>query len=394
MSNFIGNKMKYLPGGVVARKKALQFNMVNLVVLFSLIDMLFIPRLIHPIAIPVSVFFMLILILFFKYDNKKLVLASVFIISIIYSLNYSLFVDYININDNIKRSLQLLSFFPYLIVAYRAEYNIKMYVWIFRFFFIWVFILSILFIFNPSEVISTISRIYPESIYIQDSNLINLRFSYIFQDPNGAAYFYVMIFTCYLIIERNWKVKYLILFLFLFSLLMTQSRGAILSICSVFIILLLCDRKYLPRYYYIIFAVSIPFLMYYILKSDHVMNIIHMLENRGEQENSLGGGRIDKYLYLFNNFNFMPFGVGYNLTINNTVFRPHSDLIRLILSYGSIVTIIFFYTIFPKIKEQAYIFIPFIFGFLINSILDEYRLICIFFILTGLVYRLHKEQGK
>ncbi|PSU61817.1 O-antigen ligase family protein [Photobacterium phosphoreum] len=172
-------------------------------------------------------------------------------------------------------------------------------------------------------------------------------------------------------------------------------RDRCYSFCFLFLIVIfIFDRKYLPKYFYVIPLILVPIVIYYIMQLDDVMNIFKMLESRGDNESSLGGGRYYKYIYMLDNFNFKPFGIGYNITVNDVIFKPHSDFIMLVLSYGIIVLVIFFYMICPRIKEQAYLFIPFIFGFLINSILDEYRLICVFFILTGLLYENYKVQKR
>ncbi|PSU61861.1 hypothetical protein, partial [Photobacterium phosphoreum] len=66
------------------------YNLVNYAVLFSFIDMLFIPRLMYPVAIPISMLFMLIICFSFKYKKENIVIAFIFIVSIILTLNYSL----------------------------------------------------------------------------------------------------------------------------------------------------------------------------------------------------------------------------------------------------------------------------------------------------------------
>lgn len=376
------------------KNEMLRTNLASYLVFLAFIDLLFIPRLLSPVAMPLSLFFMMILPLFFRYDVKNLILATVFIICIFGSLLNSSLLGGDNVTDDIKRALQLISFFSYLIIANRAEYNVKYYIWVLRIFFVWIFILSLFFLSNPSQIINIMSTYYPESIFIQENNLINLRFSYIFQDPNAAGYLYAILFACYMVIEKNWKFQYIILLFSLFAITLTQSRGALLAFFTIITVFLIFDRKYLPKYYYFIFVIMFPLLVLYLAQSEDIITVLDMLSSRGEQEESLGGGRLGKYIYMLNNFNFMPFGVGYNLTKNGEIFRPHSDLIRLILSYGLVVLLIFFYTITPKIKEQIYILIPFMFGFLINSILDGYRLTCIFFILTCLIYKTYRNHRK
>ena len=109
---------------------------------------------------------------------------------------------------------------------------------------------------------------------------------------------------------------------------------------------------------------------------------------------SWGGGGLGKYYYWIENFNFLPWGVGYNLTVNGEVFRPHSDLIRLNLSYGVVATIIFFGLVRPKVKSHFALLIPFCFGFLINSMIDGHRTFGLFLVLYGLLYNLSIYRSK
>lgn len=366
---------------------------ISVVVLFSFIDLLFFPRLMNPIAIPMSLPLVMFALVFTRFDRKETVNFLIFSSMVVASVLYSAHAFPSFVNDNIKRGVQLLTFFAYFKLAYDSNYNESIYRNIFRFFFLSVFLLSVLYLNSPKDVVEIISRYYPESIYIQEENLINLRFSYIFQDPNGAAYLYVMMIISYLLLENKSSFKYLALVFFLFSILLTQSRGALLGFFISMSLIFCFDRKILPKYYYIIFFLMMSLIVYYISASELIGKVIDLLLSRSEKESELGGGRLDKYIYFLYSVELYPFGDGYNLMKNGDIFRPHSDFIRLGLSYGIFSILYFFYYSWPKVKLQYYLFVSFIFCFMINSALDEYRLTGVYFILLGLVYKNSKNRA-
>ena len=372
-------------------RKLLYSDINSFLVIFALIDLLYLPRLTSFLAIPISLCFLPFVLKDIKLNTNHSVIIVFFLLSIIGSLLYSTILNKELLTDDIKRALQLISFSLYLYSSSIVKYNERTYLLIIRIFLIWIFILSLLFLFDPNKTINTMLYLYPESAFIEEENLTNLRFSYAFQDPNGAAYLYVMILSVYLILEKNQIIKYILLSITCYSLFLTQSRGAISSFLLVILYFVFFDRKYLPKYFLFYLLIIALFILYLISKSHDIMNILDMFLSRGDKESSLGGGRFDKYIYFINNINLLPFGVGYNLSRNGEIFRPHSDLIRINLSYGIMLTFIIIGIIVPKVKNQIALVIPFIFCFLINSALDEYRLIGVYLILNSLLY-FHREK--
>lgn len=362
--------------------------LANFLAVFSFIDMLFLPRIMYPVAIPVSLIFVVIFhLIFHKISKTEICLFIVLITSLSatllnVSINFSA-----ELSDGIKRTMQLCSFMLFYFFVSRVSFNENVYLKIIRIFFAWVFVLTLLYLIDPSSVVGKISNIYPESNFIQEENLLNLRFSYIFQDPNGAGYLYAILLASFLILEKNNFYKYIYIFFALFCIFVTQSRGSLLSVCVMFLAIFLFKRKYLPKYYCILFFVIALVVIYSLRENDSVMSLYHTFSNRGNLESSLGGGRFDKYIYMIENINIMPYGAGYNLFNDGNIFKPHSDLIRLNLSYGFIVMAILYSTVHPRSKEQLFVFIPFLFGFMINSMIDEYRLMCAFYILMRVVYK-------
>ena len=134
---------------------------VNFLALFSFIDMLFIPRIMYPIAVPISLIFVLPYAVFCKYNRMGVLIFIVFTVSICFTL-FSGAVNYkAELSDDIKRALQLCSFFLYYFLISKANINTDTYLKVIRVFFIFVFVLSILFIIDPSATINKISSIVP-----------------------------------------------------------------------------------------------------------------------------------------------------------------------------------------------------------------------------------------
>lgn len=95
----------------------------------------------------------------------------------------------------------------------------------------------------------------------------------------------------------------------------------------------------------------------------------------------LGGGRDKKYVYFLDNLNLKMYGVGYTLFIDGLEFRPHSDLIRIVLSYGVFFLFLFFALFIPNNLKNALLLVSFMFPFLLNTVIDDYRLFGFFVML-------------
>jgi hypothetical protein len=206
---------------------------------------------------------------------------------------------------------------------------------------------------------------YPESKYIHEENLQSLRFSYIFTDPNNAGYFFGMAFALYLgISSKNQKGLFFVSFSYVLAVLSTQSRGAILSMIALFLFYYVSDTK---KAAYLTISL---FLGYFIIEK--YTPLLDLILHRNKLD--LGESRIDKYLYFFRNMNYLPYGVGYWLTFPNGIeFRPHSDLIRMILSFGFIALSYVLWLMYPADKRQRLLFIPAGTAFLINALLFDFR---------------------
>jgi len=320
--------------------------------------------------------------------NEMLVTILFFFVMVI-SIVYGLLIG--NASDtakNFQRALQLGSVLLYaqLFVDFQLIESVLKKV--LRLYFIWISFLVILFFVYSDLYVSLITRLYPETLEYLDWNMQTLRMGYAFSDPNSFAYLTCMAIFLMAITEKNKTILNLAWLIAILAVLLSQSRGGIICMVILFFYFVIAVQK-LSNTIILISLLVIACLAILIKYQEQIEVFSELAVSRLESEESVGGGRADKYKYFFKNFNFLPFGVGYGLVKDGEEFRPHSDLIRLGLSYGILSFPLFYYFIRPKAKEQKLLFLLVVVPFLINSLIDDYRLVG-FAILT---FNLLKERS-
>jgi hypothetical protein len=178
-------------------------------------------------------------------------------------------------------------------------------------------------------------------------------------------------------------------------IVVVQSRGAYIALSLILTNLLLSSnlsiRKKVALMLFIAFAMSALAAVY----SNEIELANMVFQDRMTQEEAfgegLGGGRTGKYLYWLQNYNLLPFGTGYNLQVNGIEFKPHSDLIRLNLSYGVLALPLLLYFVFPRQKSQILLFVVFLLPLLINTVIDDYRLLSVYLLLFTLMGQLKTD---
>ncbi len=347
---------------------------------FLLIDMLFLPRISWPIWIPLSLIPALILQIDRKQLNNigRLVFFLFFLVAMFMSLinsSNSLF-----FNENVKRTFQLILTFSYVIPNTKLNLNILRI--ILYIFFVWIFFLFTMYWISPSTVSMNLIYFFPESQYIHESNLQSLRFSYIFADPNAAGYFFVMVFALYIGVVKKTTGLFFVSFSCVLAVFATQSRGAILSIIAVFLFYYVSDAK---KAIYI----TISLLLAYFAIEKYTL-LLDLILYRNEMD--LGESRMEKYVYFINNMNYLPYGSGYWLTFpDGTEFRPHSDLIRMILSFGFVALSYVLWVMYPINKKQKILFIPAGTAFLINALLFDFRMFGFYLFSLTILKQINKK---
>jgi hypothetical protein len=307
--------------------------------------------------------------------KKELFVTVLFFFIMLTSIVCGLILGYkTDILKNVQRAIQLSSVLLYaqLFIDYElVQTPIRKVV---RLFFLWLFILISLFFFFKDTYVSLISTLYPETLEYLDWNMQTLRMGYAFSDPNSFAYLTCMAIFLMAITEKNKTILNLVWLIGILAILLSQSRGGLICILILFFYFVIAVQK-LSNTIVLISILLIATLSILLMYQEQIEVFSELAFSRLESEESVGGGRADKYKYFFKNFNFLPFGVGYELVKDGVEFRPHSDLIRLGLSYGIFSFPLFYYFIRPRVKEQKLLLLIVIIPFLINSLIDDYRLV-------------------
>ena len=201
----------------------------------------------------------------------------------------------------------------------------------------------------------------------------------------------------YIKIERNVKWLALVSIIGFVSIYATQSRGAILG--TFMILLAFCLDVIRMKRLGVAEGLTLVALLIFvsaIIWQEFGSTLIEVADNysaRMDSEDDFGGGRMDKYKYMFENLNFLPIGIGYEITMNGLLFRPHSDLIRWNFSYGLLSLPFLIILMLPR-SGGILIFIVALIPFLVNSLIDDYRLFATYLILYPLAQSLNFKSAK
>ena len=363
-------------------------NIGSYIFVFSLLDLLIFPRVLFSLLLPVSLIFT-ICNLPFRMKKKELFVLVLFFLIMLTSILCGLILGYkTDTLKNVQRAIQLSSVLLYaqLFIDFElVQIPIRK---VLRLYFLWLFILISLFFFFKDTYVSLISTLYPETLEYLDWNMQTLRMGYAFSDPNSFAYLTCMAIFLMAITEKNKTILNLVWLIAILAVLLSQSRGGLICIVILFFYFVIAVQK-LSNTIVLISILFIATLSILVMYQEQIEVFSELAFSRLESEESVGGGRADKYKYFFKNFNFLPFGVGYELVKDGVEFRPHSDLIRLGLSYGIFSFPLFYYFIRPRVKEQKLLLLIVIIPFLINSLIDDYRLVG----LAILIFNLLNEKS-
>lgn len=380
------------------KKQKFKIDIIKCISYFILIDLIFLPYFpyfIMPISLPV-----VILMLFFygkfeknSYFNIFIVISIFILISVFTSIIIGRSSDIIL--ENFKRALQFItSFFYFFYFSYFTkikDLNIKK---ILMVFIVYQLVLAIIFFVDPSMIISLKKNFYTGSAHAADNILIYLRYSYMFVDPNTAAYFYLII-TFFLYHKYDLKIitKFFVISSTIILLLAFQSNGAIIAFFSGLILHAILQKEFFrtKTIKYIFIFILLTTLVLITIKIIHpnlwleMIEIINRYEYRYETSLAAENPRIGIYLKALNNLIPFLWGQGYILKIENAVFKPHSDHFRMIYSYGIIAYLSTLYYFFKHLLNKNFIFVlPAFFAFSINTLIDEQKLLALFLSLLAI----------
>lgn len=360
--------------------------LISIYIFILIADLLLFPKFLF--STPSFIFLMPLV---FLINNKIRILPTILYLALISILLASVFnglVDNpIHFSENIKRIIQFLFLFFILLFDYKALDYELIFNWLRRFFSVYyavVLFFLILFFYDYSRYSYLIKVIYPEALPMLLVNFENQRFSFHFTDPNAMGYLIVMVLAFQLVLVSSLREHILFFILALIIVLATLSRGALISYALVFATYYFFLGWRSKLFIIICSLMAIGLIIF--LSGAFIDNYLNVMLERANAEAGLGGGRLDIWYYFLENINYNFFwGHGYMLEHNGKLIQPHSDLIRIIQSYGLLSCIIFFLFLKGFCIRHLMLLFAFLIPFLINTVIDDYRLFGIFLTFYSLI---------
>jgi hypothetical protein len=177
----------------------------------------------------------------------------------------------------------------------------------------------------------------------------------------------------------------------------TRSRGVLISALLSLVVFLMARKDNFSSFKrgLLLFLPVLLLCFYMIAYNSNYLDkwgvFIDTYDQRMDTTN-IEDSRINKYIesstYYIPNF----FGRGYTLTMNGENFRPHSDHIRMLYSYGIIAYFAVILFLFNKVfTYKALFMIPALIAFSINSLIDDHKLLGI--ILVFLAFIISRQKS-
>lgn len=368
-------------------------------------DLLFLPYY-QVVIVPYS----LLLIIFLFVHAKRIIMPARMIllvsylfvfmtISVIFGWFMPASAHYID--ENTKRLLQFMTSFLYFTYFYNialdcnVERTIKTIAMIFSIYF---FGLEFLFNIFPESMNNLLHDVYGRLVIPKDLALEHLRFSYLFSDPNTAAYFFLIATLPWLTNYATRSTKICLLVFYLIVIILTGCRGALLALffallCKYFshlknikstldtkkIVVMVALLAIVAILHALLDIFQIPSLSQY----NTYGNISRLFDASGYAS---GGSRFDIWYEFISNHAIFPIGLGYQFeNFSGVDFKPHSDIIRFLYSYGWVAAIIFL-VIFKRMAFHfPLLFIPAFFALATNTLIDEQKLFALFLANSGVL---------
>ncbi len=227
------------------------------------------------------------------------------------------------------------------------------------------------------------------------------RYSFILLDPNNSGYFMLMI-SIFLIENLNTSksYKFIAWFTIFLNPFLCLSGGVIYAIIIYLSLKFLpaikksilylikfnkIKKNSLPLIFFLFITISLVILfsekLFPLLSSTDLF--LRLIDDSHRESTQ---GRYDKYWYVFEHGFPHIIGSGYLIFIDGQLFKPHSDHLRFICSYGVLTYISLFFIVVRKdIFRKEYLFlVPALSAFTFNSLIDETRILFTFALLFAL----------
>jgi hypothetical protein len=368
---------------------------------FSLFDLLVLPYfqlVILPLSLPLLLLALLVLDTRIRNDSY-LFLFGVVIASAVLSVGAGYFVNDSSeyLAENTKRLFQLFTTFFYFFyfrwVARRVPLDVRP---VLRVFLVWLWILSIAFVVRPGLTGDLIRIVYGRLVTAEDTLAEHLRFAYLFTDPNTAGYFLLVAAAGMLMTARTLRSQLTTLAILAPLVFITQSRGALFIYVLVAIATIYPPRRLaktllsVRRAGIVLFVVVglVGLLIYLKQSGNEQFEVARMAYERlfeaSSEQYATGGARLYVWERFFTSHLPLPLGRGYVLDVAGVVQGTHTDVLRITYSYGLIALVAIMMFFFRRLLSFPVLILPALMAFLINSLIDEQKLMALFLALLGI----------
>jgi O-antigen ligase len=364
-----------------------------------LIDLLFLPYfqlLIMPLSLPLVTVALLLFTVRIEQDRYPTLLfflALAVFVSLAISMSIPALAEYQT--ENLKRAFQLLSTFAYFFyfrwLARRVELRVSR---IALAFLAWFGLLAASFYLDPAGTGEIIRSFYGRIVTDEDIMSLHLRFAYQFTDPNTAAYFLLVAASPLLAVVRAGLPLAALSAALMLLTFVTQSKGALMALALMLLLTLYPPDRFLQaltsvRRNIAVLVIAGAALAVFIALSDFIesnkaLELAYQRIFEASDQYATGGSRFAIWSRFLDHLTAYPFGRGFMLTIENAVERPHSDLLRILFSYGIVALIPALLFLFGRLRSFPALVIPGLMAFLNNSLIDEQKLLALFLSLLAI----------
>lgn len=390
-----------------------EYNFDKFIFYTCILDSLFLPY-IWFISIPYTIPLLFIWI-FRRYkllreDNKLQQEYKLFVIlfilmgiSTVYSFILAPQYAYKNIVYFILYTLMFLYYFMYAYYINKYEFQVKKLLLLFL-----LFVLVLAVIYNMDKALchnivlfwnNRSGILINENLY---EGFVGYRFAFIWMDPNNVAYtMNAIVLYIWCNEETSLFTKVFSLLSLLFILVSCMSNGGFISFgvgVGLYIlvsILRLCRGKHKTTYRItpgnlVLIFITIMVLYKLIPEIPSYLNSSVAIESLERIQSNSGDSRIEIWKTVMSHVNFLEYlviGKGGVTLVDGNQFAPHNGHFYWILGYGFLAYFIFLYILFRKRKvtniKQYIWLIPIFFGFTINVLLGEIKMMSILILLIA-----------
>lgn len=310
--------------------------------------------------------------------------------------------------ENIKRVIQFLTSFLYLSFFFTVarQYPIENALRIISSAFLVYFtVLLAWFFFDPVSVNAMMNQVYGRLVTAEEIALMHFRFAYLFNDPNTAGYFLLIAVLPWLVLYKSMVARAVMVALCVAVAVFIQSRGVLLALILA-VLLWLFPWRWLVLSFHVrdlwgigklsVVSTSIGIIAtFFVVKYFGDIPIFDMSLDRISDAESYqsGGSRFDIWKRYATALIPLPIGSGYMFDTVHGQFFPHSDLLRLIYSYGIVAAGLFMWWLVRTGWKYPLVLMPALMAFSVNTLIDEQKLFALFLATLGVFLGIYERNA-